>query len=330
MLNVSRRWRDLVNSSEFYEHRKKEGATGHSVCFSQATSTADHHPLFSVSLFSERTSSWERLPPIPDQQSSGLPLFSRLAAVGGHLVVLGGWSPSTMAELRSVHVFSFSSWTWRRGADMPTTRSFFACSVLHDRILVAGGHDINKNALQSAECYHLDDNRWESLPNMHHARDECASVVVDDTKLAVISGYGTSSQGEFRRDAEVFDLETNAWTQIHHMWPKGVSPSSVVAVAGNLFAFHHNHLVCYDKKDSGWHVVDIVPDDERGISSAVCATAFGNSIVVTGPSNVNDGSHRVLVYRLGADHRYCKGSWETVPVDERFRGIAHVSCVVEV
>lgn len=325
MQRVSRRWRELVNSSEFYEERRKEGATSHCVCMLQFTGEASGHgdPLFGVSLL--RENNWDtRLPPIPNTES--VPLFSRFAAVGGHLVVLGGWSPVTMAELRSVHIFSFSSWTWRRGADMPTTRSFFACSVVQGAIIVVGGHDANKNAVRTAERYHLDSDWWESLPDMHDARDECASVVLDD-KLVVISGYGTSSQGEFRRDAEVFDLERRAWRQIHHMWPKGVSPSTAVAVAGKLVAVHNNLLVCYKGED--WYVVDAVPDDEHGISSAVCATAFGNSVVVTGPSILEDGSHRVLIYRLPEDG-LSKGKWESVPVDVRFRGIAHVSCVVEV
>lgn len=342
MQNVSRKWRELVNSTEFYEHRKKEGTTGHCVCFLQSIPPAANsganspHPLFNVSVLNEKHV-WERLPPIPDfhpdeLSATGLPLFCRLAAVGGHLVILGGWRPSSMEELRSVYIFSFSSWTWRRGADMPRTRSFFACSVLHNRILVAGGHDRNKNALRTADRYHLDRDRWESLPDMNTPRDECASVVLDE-KFFVISGYTTSSQGEFRRDAEVLDPESNAWTELDHMWSKAVSPSSVVATGGKLFAFHHSQLVSYDAKERFWHVVDTVPEDERGVSSVVSATAFGNSIVVTGPSNTEDGSHRVLVYRLPAsmDRGHCKaGRWETVPVGERFRGIAHASCVVEV
>lgn len=336
MQSVSRKWRDLVTSNEFYEHRKKEGTTGHCVCLLQAIPSASDspHPLFGVSILNEKNS-WSRLPPIPEYESfGGVPLFCRFAAVGGHLVVLGGWRPSTMEELRSVYIFTFSSWTWRRGVDMPATRSFFACSVLGNSVLVAGGHDANKTALQSVDRYHLDQNRWESLPHMHAPRDEPASVVIDN-KLFVLSGYGTSSQGEFRRDAEVYDPERNAWTPIDDMWAvgsKSVTPSTVVTVSRHLFAFHHSQLVCYDSKNRFWQPVDTIPEDT--ISAVVCAAAFGNSIVITGPSNSEDGSHRMLVYRLpqGGDalNRERRGRWEIVPVDDGFRGIAHFACVVEV
>lgn len=342
---VCKKWRELVNSSEFYEHRKKEGTTGHCVCLLQAipqdANSPHHHPLFSMSILSEK-GTWERLPPIPDfdHDSSGLPLFARFAAVGGNLVVLGGWHPATMAELRSVYIFSFSSHTWRRGTDMPRTRSFFSCAVLHNNIVVAGGHDSNKNALRSVDKYNLHLDVWETLPNMTIERDECASAVLDG-KLVVISGYTTSSQGEFRRDAEIFDPILNTWTQTLNMWAvgsKAVSPSNIVAIAGKLFAFHHTQLVCYSPKGNFWQVVDSLPEGARGISSAVSATRFGNSIIVTGPSTAEDGSHRTLVYRLPASMESgpsdevvrCKGRWEMVPVDEHFRGIAHVSCVVEV
>lgn len=85
-------------------------------------------------------------------------------------------------------------------------------------------------------------------------------------------------------------------------------------------------------------MVDSLPEDAQGISSAASATGFGDSIVVTGPSNVDDGGHRTLVYRLppsvgsasSDEVLRCKGRWEMVPVDEHYRGIAHVSCVVEV
>lgn len=335
---VCRKWRDLVNSSDFYEHRKKEGTTGHCVCLLQAIprENSQQHPLFSVSILNEKNS-WERLPPIPGLDHQSLPLFCRFAAVGGNLVVLGGWDPTTMEELLSVYIFSFSSWLWRRGADMPSTRSFFSCGVLDGDVLVAGGHDHNKNALRTAERYNLRDDRWEPLPNMHSERDECASAVLDG-KFFVISGYVTSSQGDFRRDGEVYNPELNTWTQAPNMWSlssKPISPSSVIATAGKLFAFHHNQLVCYSTTENLWQVVDSIPEGLTGISAAVCATGFGNSIIVTGPSNAEDGSHRTLVYRLpasmepGSDFR-CRGRWEMVPVDEHFLGIAHVSCVVEV
>lgn len=291
--------------------------------------------MFSVSVSNDRNS-WERLPPIPDFDHQSLPLFSRFAAVEGCLVVLGGWDSITMEELRSVYIFSFSSWTWRRSADMPTTRSFFSCGVVQDTILVAGGHDTDKNALRTAARYKFQEDIWEILPNMHTERDECASAVLDGN-FYVISGYITSAQGEFRRDAEVYDPVLNEWKQLDNMCPadsKAVKPSSIVATAGTLFAFHHNQLIAYSPAENLWHLMDIIPKDSSGISYATCVTAIGNSIIVTGPSNTDGDTHRTLVYKLpssmdSGNDNMCNGRWEMLPADENFLGIAQVSCVVE-
>lgn len=341
MQGVSRKWRDLVKSSEFHEQRKKQGTTGHCVCLLQAipqseTPQQQEHPMYSVSTLDERLGTWKRLPPIPELTPQTLPLFCRFAAVSGKLVVLGGWDPSTWETLPSVHIFNFSKWSWSRGADMPTVRSFFTCGVLGQDIIVAGGHDNNKNALRSADIYNLEQDTWDSLPNMTSERDECAAAVLDG-KLFVISGYETASQGEFLRDAEMYDPVENCWTRVDDMWTlgsKSVSPSSIITTAGRLFAFHLNQLLCYSPETNAWDIVDYVPEGDRGIATPVCATGFGNSIIVTGPWSAEDKSYRTLVYKLPAmglgDDFRCKGHWDTAPLDGHFLGVAQVSCVVEI
>ncbi|XP_024378509.1 F-box/kelch-repeat protein At2g44130 [Physcomitrium patens] len=215
---VCRKWRDLVNSRQFYELRQKEGTTGRCTCLLQAMQQRNSHqaPVFGVSLLNEKNS-WGRLPQLPDFDHHSLPLFCRFASVEGNLVVRGGWDPSTTEDLQSVYIFSFSSRTWRRGADMPTTRSFFSCGALNGHILVAGGHDADKNALRSADCYNLRENCWKSLPNMSAERDECAGAVLDG-KFYIISGYPTLSQGESCRDAEIYDPELNKWMPCPNMF----------------------------------------------------------------------------------------------------------------
>jgi hypothetical protein len=40
-------------------------------------------------------------------------------------------------------------------------------------VFVAGGHDNQKNALQSAEVYDANADKWRTLPAMAEERDEC-------------------------------------------------------------------------------------------------------------------------------------------------------------
>jgi hypothetical protein len=83
---VSRRWRELVNSPQYYEERKREGTSEKFVCMLQAMeplppasagkATSQRSPVFGITLLNVQQRTWERLPPIPDF-SEGLPIFSR-------------------------------------------------------------------------------------------------------------------------------------------------------------------------------------------------------------------------------------------------------------
>jgi N-acetylneuraminic acid mutarotase len=152
--------------------------------------------------------------------------------------MIGGWHPSHWKAMNSVFIYDLSSCTWRRGADMPRVRSFFAYSVSPDGLIyVAGGHDDDKNALRAAEAYDVEEDRWEILPPMSQERDECQGVFIDG-KFTVISGYATESQGRFEKSAEVYDPSTGFWSKLANMWSTGGCPRSCVAAFGHLYFFH--------------------------------------------------------------------------------------------
>lgn len=86
---VSRRWRELLNSPQFYEERKREGTSEKFLCMVQAMeplpapgkppaspSSAKRSPVFGISVLNVQRRTWERLPPIPDFPHS-LPIFCR-------------------------------------------------------------------------------------------------------------------------------------------------------------------------------------------------------------------------------------------------------------
>ncbi|CAM6007133.1 unnamed protein product [Sphagnum balticum] len=222
---VSRKWRDFVSSREFYEQRKQEGVTKHCVCMLQAlprTHPSLQHPTYGVSMLDEESQVWEWLPPIPEFSHYGLPLFCRLASVNGMLLVVGGWHPRTWETLRTVYMFNFATRRWQRGADMPSTRSSFACQAfMGSYVVVAGGHDNARNALSTAEMYNTERDCWQVLPNMNDSRDECSSAVIDE-EFYVVSGniYNNQLRSaashqclEFVRSSEIFKPKLNKWTR---------------------------------------------------------------------------------------------------------------------
>ncbi|GKV21628.1 hypothetical protein SLEP1_g31589 [Rubroshorea leprosula] len=147
---VSRRWRDLLQSQDFYYHRKRYGYTHKVACLVQAfTAVAagvvdgqkpGDLPGYVVTVFDSVSQSWERLDPVPSHPN-GLPF-------GGD-----------------------------RGRRCRQSGRFSAAGACLGRVYVAGGHDENKNALRTGWVYDLRVDEWTELPPMSQEHDECEGVV---------------------------------------------------------------------------------------------------------------------------------------------------------
>ncbi|CAM6085690.1 unnamed protein product [Calypogeia fissa] len=336
---VCKRWGELVTAQSFYAERKRVGTTQNCMCIVQALPESNHAspggkhsyqsaPVFGLSVYDARNRSWSWLPPIPDFPV-GLPVFCRVVGLNDKLVLIGGWQPTSYEALRNVYMFNFSTQTWKRCADMPRSRSFFACGVIGNRVYVAGGHDDNKNGLASADVYSPEEDRWEAIPDMSEERDECGGVVVENgTKLAIISGYSTTSQGQFVGSAEIYDPQVGCWTRVENMWKEGVSPGPFVMTqqnGGQLYAIQRDALVRYCSRTNVWTVVDSLPQDDR---VATCATAICDDLILMTLPSSGDPMQS-LVHRRPLE---CEGigKWELVQRDDEFHGIGRAACAVEV
>ncbi|PRQ35714.1 putative F-box domain, galactose oxidase, beta-propeller [Rosa chinensis] len=311
---VCRPWRSLLESEEFYRHRKQNGYTRNVACLVQAVavavelntgpkSGAGGSPSYGIAVFDSVSGTWERLDPIP-KYPNGLPMFCRVASCEGKLVVMGGWDPATYKPVTDVFVYEFTTCRWRRGAAMPSKRSFFAIGSRGSRVYVAGGHDESKNALKSAWVYDLRRDEWAELTQMSRERDECHGVVIGD-EFWVVSGYGTASQGAFEGGAEALDLGSGRWRRVEGAWEEGECPRACGGGVGR---------------------------DGRLVSWA----EFGPAVRV-GTRGVNLGS-RVLVmgseYDGGSQGVFMKdgqnGKLERVSVPEEFSGFIQSGCCVEI
>lgn len=244
---VCKRWLHLIQSKAFYDQRKKTGHTQKAVCLVQSLpgepGLDEVKPACSVSygvtVFDPVSRAWDRVDPAPEYPD-GLPLFCQVASSQGKLVVMGGWDPASYQPVSDVLVYEFTTQRWSQGKKMPDTRSFFAAGELNGRIIIAGGHDENKNALSSAWAYDLTNNEWSELTQMSQERDECEGVVIG-SMFCVISGYKTESQGVFERSAESYQLGTGEWKRVEGVWEPCQSgcPKSCVGVGkeGKLFSW---------------------------------------------------------------------------------------------
>ncbi|XP_048321921.2 F-box/kelch-repeat protein At2g44130 [Ziziphus jujuba] len=308
---VSRRWRELLQSRDFYYHRKLNGHTHKAACLVQSfplRSEPDRpkpsgFPSYAVSVFDPITGNWDRLDPIP-KYPDGLPLFCELTSSEGKLVLMGGWDPASYEPVRDVFVYEFTRRSWRRGKDMPETRSFFAVGEMDGRVFVAGGHDESKNALSSAWVYDVRSDEWTELARMDLERDECEGVVIG-SEFWVVGGYRTESQGSFEGSAESYDPETGEWRRIEDAWKVSQCPRSCVGVRkdGKLFSW---------------------AESDSGVRVGTCGIELGARTFVSG-SAYQGGPHGFFLVE-GQNGKLKK----IVDVPDGFMGFVQSGCCVEI
>lgn len=307
---VCRRWRHLLLSRGFYNNRKKSGHTHKAACliqslpaqFASSESKATGPPKYGVSIVDPVNGTWERVEPVPDYPD-GLPLFCQVTSSEGKLVLMGGWDPVNYEPLIHVFVYDFTTRRWRKSKDMPETRSFFALGELNGQVIIAGGHDENKNALNSAWVYNVTCDEWTELPRMSQERDECEGLVIGG-QFWVVSGYRTESQGQFEGSAESIELGASQWRKIEDAWKENRCPKSCIGV------------------DKGGKLVNWI-GCVREVKAGVCVGHTSEWTMVSG--SAYEGGAQAFYIMEGQN-----GKWKRVDVAEGFSGFVQSGCFVEI
>ncbi|NWV29940.1 KLD8A protein, partial [Origma solitaria] len=144
-------------------------------------------------VFDTDTRSWAKFPNIPNKRafSSFVPTEDRLFSLGG---LRQGRLYRQPKFMRTVDVFDLEQGGWmktERSCFLKKRRADFVAGYLQGRVVVAGGLGNQPTVLESAEAFHPEKNRWESLPPMPTPRCACSSIVLRGCLLAV----GGVSQG---------------------------------------------------------------------------------------------------------------------------------------
>lgn len=322
-LRVCNQWRCLLQSDEFYSHRKKTGHTRKVACLIQAHEqpppppthsesevkkpTGSSPPSYGITVLDPESKSWDRVVPVPEYPF-GLPLFCQLASCEGNLVLMGGWDPASYEPLTAVFVYDFRTSAWRRGRDMPEKRSFFATGSGQGRVYVAGGHDENKNALCTAWAYDPWRDEWTVLAPMSRERDECEGAVVGG-EFWVVSGYATDRQGMFDGSADVLDIRSGQWRRVDGVWEAGRCPRSCVVVGKNGKVVNRSEV-------------------DMGLRVGVCGVMVGSgNTLVTGSEceGAPHGFYLVEKIEEGQNRELTK-----ITVPDGFSGFVQSGCCVEI
>lgn len=265
--SVCKAWKDEIELPELLALRKSTGKAQSLVVMSQAHVNTTGNPkgldthVYRLVVLDPETGFWWEMPPLP-RFENGLPLFCEMVSVGSDLVVIGGYDPRGWECLDSVFIYDFLSSTWRRGAKMPGgPRSLFGCASDGDHtVFVAGGHDLQKNALKSTWMYDVALNKWAQLADMAKERDECRGLF-HHGRFHVLNGYPTNMQGHFHENVEVFDMSTCEWheTKDEFLETKHFPNICVEGTNKELYICHGSDVVTL--KDDTWQFVAKLPAD---------------------------------------------------------------------
>ena len=118
-------------------------------------------------------------------------------------------------------------------------------------VLVAGGHDHDKNALRSAHLYNLNSDTWEALPDMTHQRDECAAVaaafgrgprpaVLEDTRT-LLTQAGSGFTASMLRD-----IEAGHRVEADHILGDLIARGNKAGVFTSLLEVAYCHVKAYE------------------------------------------------------------------------------------
>ncbi|KAJ9187170.1 hypothetical protein P3X46_002657 [Hevea brasiliensis] len=227
-------------------------------------------PLFGLSIYNTSHDSWQRTRP-----QGGIPMFCQCLALqsSGKVLLLGGWDPSALEPVLDVYIMDLigaGGCRWRRGAPMSVSRSFFACAVVGpSKVYVAGGHDGQKNTLQSAKVYDVDKNEWQKLLDLIKERDECRS-----------------------------------WSKVDGVWPfLSTSPrgaTATVSINRNQYQWWcflggDQYGEVKENENMRWEIVNSLPLPECIIRTNPCVISLGQDAQGVKRNNKNNNKQRVFV-----------------------------------
>ncbi|WP_437506874.1 kelch repeat-containing protein [Sorangium sp. So ce1099] len=106
---------------------------------------------------------------------------------------------------------------WRLSGVMNVARTFHTATLLKNgKVLVVGGGGADPfTAKDSVELYDPETDEWTSTTSMllHRARSRHTATLLKDGKVLVAGGIGSGGPTDSLASAELYDPETNAWTE---------------------------------------------------------------------------------------------------------------------
>src|SRR5918996_34760 len=202
---------------------------------------------------------WETLAPMPTPRTE-----VAAAAVGGRIVVVGGFASA--GTVGTTEVYDVAADAWSAGPDLPVAVNHAMATSFEDEAYVFGG-TLGDGAISDA-AFVLSDGAWEPLPLMPEPRT--AGVAAFDDRVYAVGGRAGSLAGF--GDVEVLDPGTGSWSPLPDLpTPRGgmaaaaTSNGFVMAAGGEEEGGTFDEVEAFDVEAERWVALPPMPTARHGL-----------------------------------------------------------------
>ncbi|PIA49424.1 hypothetical protein AQUCO_01300321v1 [Aquilegia coerulea] len=171
---VSKKWRDLVCSEEWYFYRQKHNLE-ETWIYALCRDKSDQICCYVLDPNSSKRS-WKLIRDIPPQCSKRKGIAFEVLGKRFYLMGGCGWFQDATDE---VYCYDASKNSWDTTAAMSTARCYFACEALNKKIYAIGGVGSNSSDPLSWDTYDPSANSWTSYSDPNIVPDIEESFVMD-------------------------------------------------------------------------------------------------------------------------------------------------------
>ena len=200
--------------------------------------------LPTIEIYDPVTDTWTQKADMPVPRSS-----NSTCIVDGKIYIIGGVAANKKPNrLDSVDIYDPATDTWTKGKSMNHARGGASVSVVNGKIYVMGGvgwPQIPNHPgpfLSSVEVFNPETNHWKEIAEMPTPKGFHTASVINGKIYVIGGGFRGNDQFEYLSTVEVYDPETDRWTQEPDM-PIGKWAHRAEVINENIYIFGGNSAV---------------------------------------------------------------------------------------
>jgi len=117
-------------------------------------------------------------------------------------------------------------------------------------VYITGG-DVDGSSSNTAWSWSLGQAAWHQLPSMQHTHERHCNVMVNSNIFVLGGGTGKMYEFSMSRYVEVYNLQTQTWTQ-RAPAPYDMITPSCAAAGTHIYIHSHENVFLYDTVEDSW------------------------------------------------------------------------------